>query len=377
MCKQFREIYSGHPGIVQALYLNCDTTVGTLPSLLAWLQQNKSSVQTFRAESGGPLAEAVLEALVSLRSSLKSVGIGVISACSLSSLAVFTRLETCALWRPDPDVLDLAPLGSLPSLNHLVLQVGHFKDLHHLSGLTRLACKHAIVSGVQRLAPTLQHLQIEHGIFDGIDTQGLSACPDLTQLVLINAVVVGNNDVMYLNSAMSLVPANIELLTQLHTLHISALPRNYSRAVANLAWVSLLTSLEDLSIRFEHAPDDMLRNAFLLTKLTRLVLTGNSQLPDDASDLGIEWHRLQALQTLSIHALHLGPSVAGLLRLRHLRQVSFSAVTLRSDSDHACFAAIIYNLARLCPQVKVEVHSSDLLQYFQDVNLELAGAGSS
>lgn len=103
---------------------------------------------------------------------------------------------------------------------------------------------------------------------------------------------------------------------------------------------------------------------------------GTQSCLDDELDLGIEWHRLQALQTLSIHALHLGPCVAGLLHLRRLRQVSFSALALSSDSDHACFAAIIYNLARLRPQVKVEVHSNGLLQYFQDVNFELAGAGS-
>ena len=184
VCKQFREIYSSHPGIVQALYLNF-ITVRKLPSLLAWLQQNKSSLQTFRAELGGPLVEAVLEALVLRPSSLKSIGIGGISAISLSSLAVFTRLEMCAFWNPYSDVLDLTPLGSLPSLTHLVLQAGHFKDLHHLSGLTRLDCDRAAVSGVQRLAPTLQDLQLDGGYLEDIDTQGLSACPGLTKLVLI------------------------------------------------------------------------------------------------------------------------------------------------------------------------------------------------
>ena len=174
---------------------------------------------------------------------------------------------------------------------------------------------------------------------------------------------------------MSLVPAKIELLTKLHTLLLEA--GNYSRPVADVAWVSLLTSLEDLTILFFSARHDMLRNVSLLTKLTRLVLCAYSESPDNDLDLGIEWHRLQALQMLSIRALHLGPSIAGLLHLHQLRQVSFSALSLSSGSDHACFAAIIYNLARLCPQVKVEVQFNGLLQYFQDVNLELAGAGSS
>ncbi|KAL3152695.1 hypothetical protein ABBQ38_012288 [Trebouxia sp. C0009 RCD-2024] len=76
VCKQFREIYESHSGLVQALYLNSDISVGSLPSLLTWLQQNKSSVKTFRAEVGSPLVEVVLGALISRLSSLKRVGIG-------------------------------------------------------------------------------------------------------------------------------------------------------------------------------------------------------------------------------------------------------------------------------------------------------------
>ena len=43
----------------------------------------------------------------------------------------------------------------------------------------------------------------------------------------------------------------------------------------------------------------------MLTKLTRLVLSGNPELPSDELDLGIEWHRLQALHTTVGIAKHM------------------------------------------------------------------------
>ena len=72
-----------------------------------------------------------------------------------------------------------------------------------------------------------------------------------------------------------------------------------------------------------------------------------------------------ALQILSIHGLtlRLGRHVAGLLGLHHLQQISFSQTMLDGCVNNACFAALIYNLARHRPQVKVQVHLEDLLEY--------------
>ena len=134
VCKEFHESFASHPGLVPALYLRPELSVRSLPSLLAWLQQHRSSVQRFWSECGSSFVEAVLGALVLLDSSLKSVGVGDISPCSLSSLAVFTKLETCSFWQHHSQDLDLEPLGGLPSLTHLVLQDGSFRELHNLTG---------------------------------------------------------------------------------------------------------------------------------------------------------------------------------------------------------------------------------------------------
>ena len=176
VCKQFNHVHASHPGVVRTLYLGPGISAKSLPSLLAWLQHNKNSIQTFRSEGGSPLVDAVLGALVSPESSLNRVGVSDVSACALSSLAVFTNLEKCAFWQQNAEHLDLAPLGVLPSLRHLVLQAGNFKELHHLLALTRLECIHADVLGVQQLALTLQHLELDCSNLEDTHTLCLSTC---------------------------------------------------------------------------------------------------------------------------------------------------------------------------------------------------------
>ena len=135
----------------------------------------------------------------------------------------------------------MAPLGVLPTLKHLLL-VGQFQQLHCLAGLTRLECSEALVSGVGEFAPNLQYLRAVDSHLLGIHTQGLSSCTALTQLILNVPHLEDNNENMYLDSALSLVPSNIGLLTQLHTLELGT--DSEAQDVANLQWITELTSLQ-------------------------------------------------------------------------------------------------------------------------------------
>lgn len=316
------------------------------------------------------MADASLGALVSPDSSLKRVGVSDISACSLSSLAVFKNLEKCVFWQQEAPVLDLAPLGVLPNLRHLVLQAGSFSELHHLMALTRLECIDASVWGVQQLALTLKHLQLDKSDLNDTHTLGLSTCTALTKLVLETSTVLDKDLREYLDSDMSVVPTNIELLRQLRVLHIDAGP---SKIVAcNLDWSFRLPSLEDLSIQFCLGHGSTLKGASLLTNLTRLIVHGDQvERPETcACGVDIEWHRLGKLQLLSFYGLtlSLGQGVVGLLQLPHLQHVAFSHIRLHGQVHNACFAALIYNLARCRPHVKVHVHSENLLEYFHVQN---------
>ena len=220
---------------------------------------------------------------------------------------------------------------------------------------------------MQHFAQTLQHLHIQHSDLADVHTQGLAACTALTQLVMINVNMFDNNGMEYLDSDMSLVPPNMQMLTQLHTLDIGT--GSSRNDVSNLAWVFSLISLQDLSMQFLLGRSDMLQHASALTKLTRFTICGDDIRGPQTTEYGvdIEWDRLQALQVLSLRAftLRLGSGVAGLLQLQNLRRISFIGILLPRYSDTACFAALTYKLARQRPHVKVHVRSgTDVVDYF-------------
>lgn len=104
---------------------------------IMWLQHSKSSLRTFQSASEDSLVDIVLANLVSSESSLTLVDILDVSARSIPIVATFARLDTCAFRHDGEMYHDLAPLGGLPRLKHLVLQ-GNSMELHHLAGLSRL-----------------------------------------------------------------------------------------------------------------------------------------------------------------------------------------------------------------------------------------------
>ena len=166
VCKQFRDVFASHPGLVQRLFLWPDFSVAALPGLLAWLQKSKSSISMFHSACRGPLEDVVMAAFLS-EPSIKWVDAWGVSACTISIVGTFKSLEKCSLRNKQAEILGLAPLGALQSLSHLILS-GNFKEIQHLAGLTRLQFSHARVLGVQELAPTLQHLEIHDSTLGGI-----------------------------------------------------------------------------------------------------------------------------------------------------------------------------------------------------------------
>lgn len=184
---------------------------------------------------------------------------------------------------------------------------------------------------VEEFATSLQHLQTEESSLSDVCTQDVSA---LTKLVVTGCCLFGNNGHMYWDVEMSLVPTNITgLLTRLQTLHLSTGLGGEANVVkADLRWIASLTSLQDLSIAFGHSRGDVVQHAALLTNLTRLAIFGFCEHVDEAPvvNVDIDWHRLHALQELSICSvrIQLGNEFAGLLRLCHLTSVHLRTVHL-------------------------------------------------
>ena len=347
VCKHFRDICVTDPTLVQRVYLDTGFSARALPSLLGWLEKSKSSVQIFQSTCYSPLIDAVLAVLASSEPSIRMVDVCNVSACSISLVAMFTRLEKCGLCHENTEELDLAPLEGLPRLSHLILQ-GEYKQLNHLAGLTRLECHDAKVSGVQEFPPTLQHLALQHSTLLDMHTQGLPACTALTHLKLWTSRLEDNNGQVYLKADLSLIPTDIGLLTKLHTLSLGS--ASYAEEHANVEWISQLASLQNLSMWFGRGHGQVLQHLPLLTKLTSLYIQGPSDYASHAGlnhvlDLDIDWHRLQALQQLSIcqGRLHLGDNIADLVDLHQLRVISFAHIIIDSESP----AAFTFHLPRL------------------------------
>lgn len=305
------------------------------------------------------LLDTVLAALVSNELSIKMVDAYFVSAHSVSLLAKVKSLEACTLFWPGEQQLDVAPLGLLSRLSRLTL-IGRFKGLHHLVGLTLLECDSAKVVGVQELAPTLQSHVVTDSLLDGIHAQGLSAFTALTKLALTNTCWVGSGG-LYLDQNLTVVPANIGLLTQLHTLVLSKF--GYQHEVSNLAWIAELTCLQDLRLAFYNS-QQVLDYAVLLAKLTRLDISGlnDHDMVSLTMNIDCKWHKLQALQEVSIcrFSLLLGRGIASLLQLQHLRHMSFEGSVLQSKSDHEAFTVVTGQLAKLRPQVTLVVDKNML-----------------
>jgi len=74
VCKQFSEVFKSHPQCLQWLTLDEAFPSSSLPSLLAWVQHSKGSLQILEANCGS-LVDAVLGALMSSTSMLKLIDI--------------------------------------------------------------------------------------------------------------------------------------------------------------------------------------------------------------------------------------------------------------------------------------------------------------
>ena len=283
-----------------------------------------------------------------------------LDAFSVSLVAGFANLEKCSVWHGQKH-LDLTPLGNLPRLSHVVLH-GEFQQLYHLAGLTRLECAGADVLDVQGLAPTLQHLELDYSDLREVDPEGISACTALTQLVLKQTRLTDSNNFVYLGYELCLDLTDSVGLTRLHTLELGS----NVHSLPGMEWISGLTTLKELVICGRSSLDNMVQYASVLTQLTRLHISAPIEYETSILDIDIEWHTSKALQDLSINkfTLNSGPGVGGLLQLEHLKQVSFAGTRTLGEADNELLCALVSNLARMRPQVKLVFEKGDLQNFF-------------
>lgn len=173
-----------------------------------------------------------------------------------------------------------------------------------------------------------------------------------------------NSGSAYLKHNLYLASTDLRGLTRLHTLNLGSSVQD----LLNLKWIAVLTSLKDLSISARSSLDSVLQHALVLTQLTRFHISAPDEYQTSMLDIDMEWHRLQALQDLSINkfTVNFGPGVAGLLQLQNLKQVSFAGSRTLGEDENECLCALVFNLARLRPQVKLVFDNGDLQDFLCD-----------
>ena len=167
-----------------------------------------------------------------------------------------------------------------------------------------------------------------------------------------------DNDQLYLDEDLTLFPTDIGLLTRLQTLSLCT--GSHAEA-ANVEWISQLTSLQGLTLSFGGSHRNLIQASSLLTKLTHLNVEFSGPCEASVLSIDIAWHRLQALQDLSIcnFRLELGDGVADLPKLLHLTKISFVGSTTRNDRDRDLFGALVNKLSTLPAQLKLLCDSED------------------
>jgi len=366
VCKQFNDIFTSQPELVQGLHLHSNFPRNATITLLAWLRRSSGSVQTFTSSCDTSPMHAVMAGLIA-SSPLRVMDISNTTSWSIQLAAAFTSLEKCALQQKSGEVqyLHLTPLQGLPKLQHLHLQ-GHFRQLHRLPSLTALEFKAAEVADCN-FGTMLQFLVLKDSSLQGVHAHAIRACTALTELVLSAARLLDTAFGIHLTQDLVRIPDGMNLLTRLCKLTLST--GTYScRNTANLESIAGITSLQDLSISFQRCHSNVVKRFTSLTNLSRLVVTGLSCGADTFPMLtcDFDWDKLQALQTLCILrcSVELDQGVASLLQLSHLKHVSFEGSTFEGNNGNECLAALCYHFARSHPGAELVLQTRDVLNFF-------------
>ncbi len=376
VCKQFNGIFASQPFFLRRLSLPLAFPSSSLPSLLAWLQQNKNCLTVFEANCSSRMADVVLGALTSSTSQLKLIDLSDAStACSLQLLGSFSSLEMCGLSSAD-GVLNLTPLQALPKLKSLSL-TGSFDGLASLTHLTYMECMVATIdcSKSCKFMTALQHLDMISTTFKNFDYRGPSVCQGLRVLAVQTSKVEGAHSVLYAADH-SYTPVGMSLLTRLVTLNLTC--NLHTTGTISLAWVSELTTLRDLEITYTNIDSGLLETLACLSRLTKLAVTGFGH-PADLSpvlNLDFSWCSLTALKHLSLcqSKFVMGPGTASLLRLQHLTEIAFHNSTPQALSSIEHYAALIHSFAVLRPQVRLHL-STSAVEHFLEYGKDCAGTG--
>lgn len=169
----------------------------------------------------------------------------------------------------------------------------------------------------------LQHLDMKNTTLESFDDRGLSNLSRATKADITE--VQGDRSSQRFLADHSYTPIGMSLLTNLARLKLTCNLRTAGPFF--LAWVSELTTLQDLYIRYTNIGSGIVETLACLSSLTRKVVSGFDHLADASPVLNLDfsWSSLTALKhfILCDSKFAMGPGTASPLRLQRLQAVAF------------------------------------------------------
>ena len=361
-CKAFNKVFQQCEELSDCMYLSEHTCHTSLPSLLSWSRRYSSSVTTFVAASETPYTEVALAALSGARAQLTTAVLGETYDYSILTLCAFTSLTTCDL-HAAPDPLDLAPLHALPVLRNLYLRRGRYDVSAMQAGLTSLALESAQVtcSSTGNFIGTLQRLNVTDSKLGGPPEISLSCYTTLETAFICNAEIGLAGEDTHLDirgDSMPRLPARLSALNCLTSLTLWV----HGCSVDDVDYAGLYTlgSLKRLDLTYVPAAGRV--NPAIDSRLTQLSKLEDFQVQcgydiQNTLTLDVSWHLLVNLCAVEFHAgiFQFGQNILGFLQLKCLKSLAFCHGRPINDMTAGYFGALLYNMARHCPDVQVQL----------------------
>ena len=363
-CKAFNKVFQQYEELSDCMYLSDLVCQTSIPSLLSWSRRHSSSVKTFIAACDTPYTQVALAALSGAGAQLTTAVLGKTFDYSIFTLGAFTSLTTCDLHAASK-VLDLAPLHALQALKELYLRNGGYDVSAMQAGLTYLELDSALVttSSKDNFTGTLQCLSLDHSKLSGPPELSLSSYTALVTANISNAEIGLGGEDMHLDirsGNITRLPASLSALKCLTSLELWV----YSFTLDDIDYASLYTlvNLKRLEILYAF-PAGMVNLAIgsRLTQLSRLEYL-HVQCGHDTQNIltmDVSWHLLVNLSVVRFHAgtFQFGHSILGFMQLKCLKSLAFSRGRPIDDMTAVYFGALLYNMARHCPDVQIELPS--------------------
>lgn len=286
VCKRFAEVAKHHTLLCSSLCLhqNYNNFIENhILSLLSWIQNHGSLVQSVTADCSSTEVEFVLQALYASKACLSYVGFDYVTKKTLAMLASFESVTLCVLCRPAVEVLSLHALQSMPTLTKLHLQHGSYSGLNLFQRLAQLELVSSVVtcSGESQFAKTLSLLSMTNSCIKGFHSRGIAECTGLQYLCCSNSTISATHstsalDFAFASDAPVHVPASVSACTAVKTLRLESGRLEFAELQPfDAEWLASWANIEDLQLRL-HTGISFSRAFGILSNLPKLVVVGVS-----------------------------------------------------------------------------------------------------